>query len=128
MSNPTPKRRRFLTAEWRNLILANYAVPEELLRPLLPPGLELDRWDGKCFASLVGFQFLRTRVLGIGWPGFRNFPEWTMPGWAKSVETFEILVFSEPHRSHKVSRNGLFRTVTVTDTVTAREPRPCTLP
>ena len=28
--------------------------------------------------SLVGFQFLDTRVLGIGWPGFRNFPEWNL--------------------------------------------------
>jgi uncharacterized protein YqjF (DUF2071 family) len=71
-------RRKFLTAQWRNLILANFAVPEELLGPLLPPGCELDRRAGACWASLVGFQFLGTRVLGIGWPGFRNFPEWTM--------------------------------------------------
>ncbi|HSQ57361.1 MAG TPA: DUF2071 domain-containing protein, partial [Gemmata sp.] len=74
---PMPTR-RFLTARWCNLILANYPVPEELLRPLLPPGCELDRRDGACWASLVGFQFLQTRVLGIGWPGFRNFPEWNL--------------------------------------------------
>lgn len=74
---PLPTRRRsFLTARWCNLILANYAVPEGLLRPLLPPGLDLDRRDGRCWASLVGFQFLDTRVLGVGWPGYRHFPEW----------------------------------------------------
>jgi uncharacterized protein YqjF (DUF2071 family) len=71
-------RRSFLTARWQNLILANYAVPEELLRPLVPPGCELDRRDGRCWASLVAFQFLDTRVLGVGWPGFRNFPEWNL--------------------------------------------------
>ncbi len=67
--------RPFLTARWENLILATYAVPETLLLPHLPPGLELDRRDGKCFASLVPFQFRNTRVFGVGWPGFRSFPE-----------------------------------------------------
>jgi uncharacterized protein YqjF (DUF2071 family) len=71
-------RRTFLTARWCNLILANYPVPEELLRPRLPPGLDLDRRDGRCWASLVGFQFLDTRVLGVPWPGYRHFPEWNL--------------------------------------------------
>jgi hypothetical protein len=70
--------RRFLTARWCNLILANYAVPDDLLLPHLPPGVELDRWDGSGFASLVGFQFLDTKVLGVGWPTFRHFPEWNL--------------------------------------------------
>ncbi|HEV3146714.1 MAG TPA: DUF2071 domain-containing protein [Gemmataceae bacterium] len=66
---------RFLTARWSNLFLATYAVPPELLLPRLPAGLELDYYDGKCFVSLVGFDFLDTKVLGVPWPGFRNFPE-----------------------------------------------------
>ncbi len=70
--------RAFLTARWANLILANYAVPAEVLQPYLPPGVELDRWQGRTYASLVGFQFLDTRVLGIPWPTFRNFPEWNL--------------------------------------------------
>jgi uncharacterized protein YqjF (DUF2071 family) len=65
----------FLTARWTNLLLASFAVPEHLLRPRLPPGLELDRRDGHAFASLVFFDFLDTRVLGVPWPGFRSFPE-----------------------------------------------------
>jgi uncharacterized protein YqjF (DUF2071 family) len=69
------KLRPFLTARWANLFLANFAVPDELLRPRLPPGLELDRWEGRAFVSLVAFDFLDTRVLGIPWPGYRNFPE-----------------------------------------------------
>lgn len=75
MPNGLAKPRPFLTARWSNLFLATYSVPEELLRPRLPPGLELDRRDGNCFASLVAFDFLDTRVKGISWPGFRNFPE-----------------------------------------------------
>ncbi|MFK7882971.1 MAG: YqjF family protein [Phycisphaerales bacterium] len=67
--------RVFLAAEWRDLIIASYAVNAELLIPRLPPGLELDRFDGKAVCSLVGFRFLQTRVFGVKWPGLVNFPE-----------------------------------------------------
>ncbi len=70
--------RAFLTARWCNLILANYPVPDDRLAPLLPPGVELDRWEGSAFVSLVGFQFLDTKVAGVGWPTFRHFPEWNL--------------------------------------------------
>src|SRR4029077_12994996 len=36
---------------------------------------ELDRWNGKTFLSLVGFHFLKTRVLGVAIPFHRNFVE-----------------------------------------------------
>lgn len=68
-------KRPFLTAEWRNLFLATYAVPPSLLKPHLPAGLELDTREGNAFVSLVAFQFVDTRVFGVGWPGYRNFPE-----------------------------------------------------
>lgn len=67
--------RPFLTAEWRNLFLANYAVPPSVLKPFLPPNLELDTRNGDAFVSLVAFQFVNTRVLGVPWPGYRHFPE-----------------------------------------------------
>lgn len=67
--------RPFLTARWTHLFLASYPVPPELLRPRLPPGLELDTLDGRCFVSLVAFQFLDTRVGGVSWPGYRHFAE-----------------------------------------------------
>jgi uncharacterized protein YqjF (DUF2071 family) len=67
--------RPFLTARWEHVFIATYAVPPELLTPRLPPGLELDTRDGQAFVSLVPFQFLDTRVLGIGWPGHRDFVE-----------------------------------------------------
>jgi uncharacterized protein YqjF (DUF2071 family) len=68
-------KRPFLTAEWRNLFLATYAVPPPLLMPHLPPGLNLDTRDGHAFVSLVAFEFVNTRVWGVPWPGYRDFPE-----------------------------------------------------
>ncbi|BDS14233.1 YqjF family protein [Aureispira anguillae] len=66
---------KFLTAEWRKLILANYLVEPELLKPYLPMGTELDDWNGKLHLSLVGFLFLNTKVLGVPIPFYRNFEE-----------------------------------------------------
>ena len=65
----------FLRAEWRTLCLLTYAVEPERLLPWVPPGLELDLRDGQAFVSLVAFDFLETRVLGVPWPGYVNFPE-----------------------------------------------------
>ena len=67
--------RPFLTAEWRNLALANYAVDPGLLAARVPSGVELDTHDGKHYVSLVAFQFLNTRVRGVRIPGHVNFVE-----------------------------------------------------
>lgn len=65
----------FLSARWSNLILITYAFDPAVLDPLLPPGCVADVVDGRAFASIVAFDFLDTRVLGVRWPGFVNFPE-----------------------------------------------------
>ena len=67
--------RSFLTAEWRDLALLNYEIDPEVLRPYAPAGTEVDLWDGRCFVSVVGFRFLKTRVLGAPIPFHRNFLE-----------------------------------------------------
>jgi len=55
--------------------MLNYEVPPGLLQPLVPAGTELDQFDGATLASMVGFRFLDTRVLGIPIPGHRDFDE-----------------------------------------------------
>lgn len=76
----------FLNAEWRNLIVVSYHAPAELLAPHLPQGLELDIIEGHPTVSLVAFQFLNTRVFGVPWPGFVNFPEWNLRFYVKTRE------------------------------------------
>jgi uncharacterized protein YqjF (DUF2071 family) len=70
-----PLGRPFLTARWRYLAMLNYRLPPEILQPFVPPGTELDAWNGKTFASIVGFLFLDTRVWGIAVPWHRDFEE-----------------------------------------------------
>ena len=60
-SQPKP----FLSAEWRDLAMLNFAVDRELLDPLAPRGTEVDTYDGQAYVSLVGFLFARTKVMGI---------------------------------------------------------------
>ena len=67
--------RPFLTAQWRRLAIVSYALDPALLAPLVPAGLEPDTRDSRAFVSLVAFDFLDTRVLGVRWPGLTNFPE-----------------------------------------------------
>lgn len=74
-SNPPATASRFLTAEWRDLVMLNYEVDPAVLLALLPAGTELDLWQGRALVSVVGFHFRRTRVLGVAIPGHCNFEE-----------------------------------------------------
>lgn len=65
----------FLKAEWRKLVLANYAVDASVLKPYLPYGTELDLWNNTCYVSLIGFMFMNTKVLGVKIPYHTNFEE-----------------------------------------------------
>ena len=65
----------FLTAEWRKLAIANYAVDKNILAPYLPIGTELDLWNGVCYVSLIGFLFKNTKLRGIKIPFHSNFEE-----------------------------------------------------
>ena len=71
---PAPKP-AFLTAKWNNLIMLNYEIDPDILKPHLPPFTELDLWQGKALVSMVGFLFRDTRVKGIKWPFHVNFEE-----------------------------------------------------
>lgn len=65
----------FLKADWKNIIMANYAVPANVLAPYLPHGTALDVYNGQAWVSLVGFLFKNTKLFNIPIPYFGNFEE-----------------------------------------------------
>lgn len=69
MANP------FLHAEWRKLLMVNYAIDPQVLKPFVPAHTELDLYEDTCYVSLVGFMFIHTRVKGIAIPFHQNFEE-----------------------------------------------------
>lgn len=76
----------FLTATWSNLLMSNWEVDPGALVSRLPRGTELDLYDGRCFVSIVAFQFRNTRVLGVPVPWHRHFPEVNLRFYVKRVE------------------------------------------
>jgi uncharacterized protein len=71
-----PGDRVFLSAEWRDLVMLNYEVDPVLLEAYLPPGTQLDTFEGRAFLSLVGFRFLETKLFGFAAVPFHvNFDE-----------------------------------------------------
>lgn len=85
-----PERREFLTAEWRNVAILNYAVDPSALASWVPRGTELDRFGGKTYISLVGFRFLRARVRGIWIPLHSDFDEVNLRFYVKRTEGGQI--------------------------------------
>jgi uncharacterized protein YqjF (DUF2071 family) len=69
------RRRAFLRAEWRYLVMLNYAVDPAVLHALVPRHTVLDLRNGRAMVSVVGFRFMRTRLLGVPIPLHRNFEE-----------------------------------------------------
>jgi uncharacterized protein len=65
----------FLSARWKNLIMANYAIDPAILKPYLPAGVELDFFEDRTYVSLVGFLFQDTRLFGMPIPLLGSFEE-----------------------------------------------------
>ena len=76
----------FLKAEWRKLAFANYEVDPSILAEYIPPGTELDLWEGKCFVSLIGFIFLNTKIFGIRVPFHSTVEEVNLRFYVKRFE------------------------------------------
>lgn len=64
-----------LSAEWRNLIMANYTVDPALLQTYLPCYTELDTFNDEHYISLVAFLFKNVKLLGIAFPFHTSFEE-----------------------------------------------------
>jgi hypothetical protein len=76
----------FLSAKWENLIMANYAISPELLKPYLPNGVELDLYEEKTYVSLVGFLFKQTSLFKLPIPFLGTFEEINLRFYVKKVE------------------------------------------
>jgi len=65
----------FLTAEWCNLIMANYECDKNILLKYLPAKTELDTYNNTHYISLVAFLFKNTKIKGVSIPFHKTFEE-----------------------------------------------------
>ena len=68
---PMPDGPWLMTQTWHDLLFAHWPVPVEALRPLIPPGLAIDTWDGAAWLGVVPFRMTHVRPLGVPLPGGR---------------------------------------------------------
>lgn len=80
----------FLSARWEHLIMANYAVDPQVLAPYVPHGVELDRYQDKCYVSLVGFMFKRTSLFHVPIPLLGTFEEVNLRFYVKRTEGDQV--------------------------------------
>ena len=61
---------------WNDLLFAHWPVSQELLRPLVPPELPLDTYDGRCWVAVAPFHMsgIRARLMPRI-PGVSALPE-----------------------------------------------------
>ena len=64
-----------LRAEWRMLAMLSWEIDARVLAPLVPAGCALDAFRGRTLISVVGFQFLKSRVAGVPALGHGAFEE-----------------------------------------------------
>lgn len=80
----------FLSAHWEHLVMANYTVPPEVLKPYLPHGVTLDLYHEKAYVSLVGFMFKDTRLFKLPIPFLGTFEEINLRFYVKRTEGGEV--------------------------------------
>ncbi len=94
--------------------MVNFEVDPDVLEPLVPVGTELDHWNGRAFISLVGFLFLKTRVLGAAIPCHQDFEEVNLrfyvrrrasDGWRRAVVFVKEIV---PRRAIALTARALY--------------------
>lgn len=65
-----------MTQTWHDLLFAHWPVDEKLLRPLVPPELPLDTFNGQAWVAVAPFRMSRIRARGLPpMPGTSRFPE-----------------------------------------------------
>lgn len=73
---PLPDRAWHMTMSWLDLLFAHWSFDPELVRALLPEGLELDTFDGRAWLGVVPFRMEHVGPRGLNWlPGVSAFPE-----------------------------------------------------
>ena len=80
----------FLKANWENIIMVNYEIDPKILIQFLPKGVEIDLFNEKCYISLVGFMFKKTKLFNIPIPWFGTFEEINLRFYVVRKENNEI--------------------------------------
>lgn len=92
---PLPRGPWGLTMDWEDLLFLHWPVAPARLAAHLPPGLELETFDGQAWLGVVPFRMARTRWrLLPPLPGARDFPELNLRTYVRAGGKSGVWFFS----------------------------------
>ncbi len=73
---PLPSGPWIMQQIWNDLLFAHWPVASEVLQPLVPAVLELDKFEGQCWVAVTPFRMSGIRIRCLPpLPGLARFPE-----------------------------------------------------
>jgi uncharacterized protein len=98
---PVPAGPWVMVQVWHDLLFAHWPIVFESLRPLVPPQLHLDMFDGKCWVGVVPFWMSGVRARGTpAIPGLSRFPELNVRTYVTYRDKPGVYFFSLDAGSH----------------------------
>lgn len=93
---PMPENRPWVMAQsWQQLLFAHYRVAVDTIRPMIPPELEIDTYDGEAWISIVPFMMNHVHLRGIpSFPTTGKFPELNVRTYVKQGDKAGVWFFS----------------------------------
>src|SRR5690349_2101314 len=92
---PLPEGRWLMGQTWHDLMFAHWRVPDSALRPLVPPELTVETYDGDAWLGLTPFRVDGVRLRGtLPVPGLSSFPELNVRTYVTDGEKPGIWFFS----------------------------------
>ena len=92
---PLPAGPWILMQRWHELLFAHWPIEPEILRPLLPPGLTLDTYEGQAWVGVVPFRASQVVPRGLPTvPGLSQFPEINVRTYVTVNEQAGVYFFS----------------------------------
>jgi uncharacterized protein len=92
---PLPRGPWIMKQEWHDLLFAHWAVPVDVLRPLIPQALEIDMFGGQAWLGVVPFRMAGVRLRGApAIPGVSRFPELNVRAYVVRDEKPGVWFFS----------------------------------
>lgn len=80
---------------WRDLLFAHWMVDEAALRPLIPPSLEIDTFDGRAYVGVIPFGMEDVAPRGLpAVPYLSAFPEVNVRTYVRDGERGGVWFFS----------------------------------
>ena len=76
LDDPLPELPWIMFQRWDTLLFIHWPVPVESVKPLVPPQMEIDTYEGQAWLTLIPFRMVNVHLRDLPpVPGFSTFPE-----------------------------------------------------